>query len=73
MEMEWKNISSMEYGRKFPVLEWKFPVLEENSSIGMEENFQDGIWKNHLPFHIMPCAPLFLIQGVQKVSSNLNG
>ena len=32
---------------------WK-KILVWNGN-GMEENCQYGIWKNHLPFHSIPC------------------
>ena len=41
------------------ILAWKgiwnrrFLVWNEN---GMEENCQHGMWKNHLPFHSIPCS-----------------
>ena len=46
----WKY--EMEYGGKILVWNGRFLLWNGN---GMEENCQNGIWKNHLPYHTIPC------------------
>ena len=53
---EWKKILVWN-GIWKKILVWNGRFLVWNGN-GMEENCQNGIWKNRLPFHSIPCPGL---------------
>ena len=51
-------------------MEWNGRFLVWNGN-GMEENCQYGIWKNHIPFHSMPCPDCSTSAERQSISNKL--